>query len=418
MSEGRTVLGRGPDRAHHRGVPKALLLENLHPQARSILESAGFDVTTRTGALDEHELVEALQGVQLLGIRSKTHVTASVLEQAPDLVAIGAYCIGTNQIDLATAAARGVATFNAPFSNTRSVVEIAISEIIALTRRLTEFDRAMHDGVWNKSATGAHEVRGRTLGIIGYGNIGTQLSVLAENLGMSVVFYDTAEKLALGNARRMDTLDELLEAADVVTLHVDGRSGNAGLFGAKQFARMRPGSVFLNLSRGFVVDYAALRDAVVSGHVSGAAVDVFPVEPKRKGDPFDSELRGLPNVILTPHTGGSTEEAQEAIGQFVSNKVRDYLATGSTTLSVNLPNLALDQPPGAHRLAFLHRNVPGVLAAVNATLAEHGVNVEGQLLATRGELGYVVTDAGSSVDQAVVDALASRPESVRLRLLS
>ncbi|AEE45726.1 D-isomer specific 2-hydroxyacid dehydrogenase NAD-binding protein [Cellulomonas fimi ATCC 484] len=418
MSEGRTVLGRGADRAHHRGVPKALLLENLHPQARSILESAGFDVTTRTGALDEHELVEALQGVQLLGIRSKTHVTASVLERAPDLVAIGAYCIGTNQIDLATAASRGVATFNAPFSNTRSVVEIAISEIIALTRRLTEFDRAMHDGVWNKSATGAHEVRGRTLGIIGYGNIGTQLSVLAENLGMSVVFYDTAEKLALGNARRMDTLDELLEAADVVTLHVDGRSGNAGLFGAKQFARMRPGSVFLNLSRGFVVDYAALRDAVVSGHVSGAAVDVFPVEPKRKGDPFDSELRGLPNVILTPHTGGSTEEAQEAIGQFVSNKVRDYLATGSTTLSVNLPNLALDQPPGAHRLAFLHRNVPGVLAAVNATLAEHGVNVEGQLLATRGELGYVVTDAGSSVDQAVVDALASRPESVRLRLLS
>ncbi|WP_273651455.1 phosphoglycerate dehydrogenase [Cellulomonas fimi] len=399
-------------------MPKALLLENLHPQARSILESAGYDVTTRTGALDEHELVEALEGVQLLGIRSKTHVTSAVLEQATDLVAIGAYCIGTNQIDLAAAASRGVATFNAPFSNTRSVVEIAISEIIALTRRLTEFDRAMHDGVWNKSATGAHEVRGRTLGIIGYGNIGTQLSVLAENLGMSVVFYDTAEKLALGNARRMDTLDELLETADVVTLHVDGRSGNAGLFGAKQFARMRPGAVFLNLSRGFVVDYAALRDAVVSGHVSGAAVDVFPVEPKRKGDPFDSELRGLPNVILTPHTGGSTEEAQEAIGQFVSNKVRDYLSTGSTTLSVNVPNLALDQPPGVHRLAYLHHNVPGVLAAVNATLAEHGVNIEGQLLATRGDIGYVVTDAGSAVDQAVVDALASRPETVRLRLLS
>ncbi|GCE76175.1 D-3-phosphoglycerate dehydrogenase [Cellulomonas biazotea] len=411
-------MGRRAGEAHHRGVPKALLLENLHPQARSILESAGFDVTTRTGALDEHELVEALQGVQLLGIRSKTHVTSAVLEQAPDLVAVGAYCIGTNQIDLATAASLGVATFNAPFSNTRSVVEIAIAQIIALTRRLTELDRAMHDGIWNKSATGAHEVRGRTLGIIGYGNIGTQLSVLAENLGMSVVFYDTAEKLALGNARRMDTLDELLETADVVTLHVDGRSGNAGLFGAKQFARMRPGAVFLNLSRGFVVDYAALRDAVVSGHVSGAAVDVFPVEPKRKGDPFDSELRGLPNVILTPHTGGSTEEAQEAIGQFVSNKVRDYLSTGSTTLSVNLPNLALDQPPGAHRLAYLHRNVPGVLAAVNATLAEHGVNIEGQLLATRGDLGYVVTDAGSSVDQAVVDALSSRPESVRLRLLS
>ncbi len=418
MSEGRTGLGPGSREAHHRGVLKALLLENLHPQARSILETAGFDVTTRTGALDEAELIEALDGVHLLGIRSKTHVTAEVLAQAPSLVTIGAYCIGTNQIDLAEAASRGVATFNAPFSNTRSVVEIAIADIISLTRRQTELDRAMHDGIWNKSATGAHEIRGRTLGIIGYGNIGTQLSVLAENLGMSVVFYDTAEKLALGNARRMDTLDELLETADIVTLHVDGRSGNAGLFGAKQFARMRPGAVFLNLSRGFVVDYASLRDAIVSGHVAGAAVDVFPVEPKRKGDPFESELRGLPNVILTPHTGGSTEEAQEAIGQFVSNKVRDYLATGSTTLSVNLPNLALEQRPGVHRLAYLHRNVPGVLAAVNATLAEHGVNIEGQLLTTRGELGYVVTDAGAPVDAAVVEALSSRPESVRLRLLS
>ncbi|MDM8085812.1 phosphoglycerate dehydrogenase [Cellulomonas cellasea] len=397
---------------------RALLLENLHPQAKSILEDAGFEVTTRTGALDESELVEALQGVHLLGIRSKTHVSAAVLEQAPDLVAIGAYCIGTNQIDLAAAASRGVATFNAPFSNTRSVVELAISEIIALTRRLTEFDRSMHDGVWNKSATGAHEVRGRTLGIVGYGNIGTQLSVLAENLGMSVVFYDTSEKLALGNARRAASLDEVLEVADIVTLHVDGRGGNAGLFGAKQFAAMRPGAVFLNLSRGFVVDYSALRDAVVSGHISGAAVDVFPVEPKRKGDPFDSELRGLPNVILTPHTGGSTEEAQEAIGQFVSNKLRDYLTTGSTTLSVNLPNVALDRRPDAHRLAYLHRNVPGVLAAVNATLAEHGVNIEGQLLSTRGEIGYVVTDAGAAVDPAVVEALASRPESVRLRLLT
>lgn len=397
---------------------RALLLENLHPQARTILESAGFDVTTRTGALDESELVDALQGVHLLGIRSKTHVTESVIAQAPDLLAVGAYCIGTNQIDLAAAADRGVATFNAPFSNTRSVVEIAIADIIALTRRLTEFNSAMHAGVWNKSAEGAHEIRGRTLGIIGYGNIGTQLSVLAENLGMSVVFYDTAEKLALGNARRAESLDELLDVADIVTLHVDGRSGNAGLFGEKQIARMRPGSVFLNLSRGFVVDYAALRDAIVSGHVAGAAVDVFPTEPKRKGDPFSSELQGLPNVILTPHTGGSTEEAQEAIGQFVSNKVRDYLATGSTTLSVNLPNVALDQPPGAHRLAYLHRNVPGVLAAVNATLAEHGVNVAGQLLATRGEIGYVVTDTDAPVEDAVLDALRSRPESVRLRLLS
>ncbi|SFK36616.1 phosphoglycerate dehydrogenase [Cellulomonas sp. KH9] len=398
-------------------MPTALLLENLHPHARTILESAGFDVVTRTGALDEAELVEALAGVQVLGIRSKTDVPAEVLAAAPDLEVVGAFCIGTNQIDLQAAAGHGIAVFNAPFSNTRSVVEIAIADIISLTRRLTVFDKEMHAGVWNKSATGAHEVRGRTLGIIGYGNIGTQLSVLAENLGMSVVFYDTAEKLALGNARRMDTLDELLEAADVVTLHVDGRAGNAGMFGAKQIARMRPGSIFLNLSRGFVVDYAALRDAVLSGHVAGAAVDVFPTEPKRKGDPFESELRGLPNVILTPHTGGSTEEAQAAIGQFVANKVRDYLATGSTNLSVNLPNLALDQRPDAHRIAYLHRNVPGVLATINATLAEHGVNIEGQLLATRGELGYVVTDVASPVPQEVADVLRGRPESLRLRLL-
>ena len=398
-------------------MPTALLLENLHPHARTILESAGFDVVTRTGALDESELIESLAGVQVLGIRSKTNVTAEVLAAAPDLEVVGAFCIGTNQIDLHAAAGHGISVFNAPFSNTRSVVEIAIADIISLTRRLTVFDREMHAGVWNKSATGAHEVRGRTLGIIGYGNIGTQLSVLAENLGMSVVFYDTAEKLALGNARRMSTLDELLETADVVTLHVDGRAGNAGMFGAKQIARMKPGSIFLNLSRGFVVDYAALRDAVLSGHISGAAVDVFPVEPKRKGDPFESELRGLPNVILTPHTGGSTEEAQEAIGQFVAGKIRDYLTTGSTNLSVNLPNLALDQRPDAHRVAYLHRNVPGVLATVNATLAEHGVNIEGQLLATRGELGYVVTDVSAPVTADVIDVLSGRPESLRLRLL-
>jgi D-3-phosphoglycerate dehydrogenase len=398
-------------------VLRALLLENLHPQARAIMEAAGYEVVTRSGALDESELIEALQGVHLLGIRSKTQVTEAVLDAAHDLVAVGAYCIGTNQVDLHAAASRGVAVFNAPFSNTRSVVEIALADIIALTRRLTVLDRSMHDGVWNKSAEGSHEVRGRTLGIIGYGNIGTQLSVLAENLGMSVVFYDTAEKLALGNARRADSLDELLDVADIVTLHVDGRSGNAGLFGAKQFARMREGAIFLNLSRGFVVDYAALRDAVLSGHLAGAAVDVFPVEPKRKGDPFESELRGLPNVILTPHTGGSTEEAQEAIGQFVSNKLRDYLGTGTTMLSVNLPNLTLEPREGVHRLAYLHRNVPGVLAAVNQTLAEHGANIEGQLLATRGEVGYVVTDAGS-VEREVVEALRARPETIRLRVVS
>ncbi|KGM13311.1 3-phosphoglycerate dehydrogenase [Cellulomonas bogoriensis 69B4 = DSM 16987] len=397
---------------------RALLLENLHPLATTVLNADGVEVVTRSGALDEDELIESLAGVQLLGIRSKTQVTERVLSHAPDLLAVGAFCIGTNQIDLDAAAREGIAVFNAPFSNTRSVVEIAIAEIIALTRRLTERDRALHSGVWDKSAEGSHEVRGRTLGIVGYGNIGTQLSVLAEALGMSVIFYDTAEKLALGNARRAETLDELLETADVVTLHVDGRAGNAGMFGASQLARMRPGSIFLNLSRGFVVDYAALREGILEGRIAGAAVDVFPQEPKRRGDPFESDLRGLPNVILTPHIGGSTEEAQKAIGQFVANKLRDYVRHGSTMLSVNLPNLALDARTGSHRLVHLHRNTPGVLAGINATLAEHGVNVEAQLLATSGDIGYVVTDVGSDLGADVCAELEVMDQTIRLRLLS
>lgn len=396
---------------------KALLLENLHPHAEAILGAAGIEVDARSGALDEPELIDALSGVHLLGIRSKTQVTEQVLEKAPDLLAIGAFCIGTNQIDLVSSAGRGIAVFNAPFSNTRSVVELALAEIIALTRRLTEKNRSLHSGVWDKSAEGSHEVRGRRLGIVGYGNIGSQLSVVAEALGMSVGFFDTADKLALGNARRYTDLGDLLDWADVITLHVDGRSGNAGLFGEAQFARMRPGSIFLNLSRGFLVDQEALRGHIVSGHLAGAAVDVFPHEPKRRGDEFQSDLRGLPNVILTPHIGGSTEEAQEDIGRFVAGKLRSFLETGSTTLSVNLPPLNLEQNPGTHRLAHLHRNTPGVLATVNRILAEHGVNIEGQLLNTRGELGYVVTDIPGALSDDVLAALESMPETVCLRQL-
>jgi D-3-phosphoglycerate dehydrogenase len=276
----------------------------------------------------------------------------------------------------------------------------------------------MHNGVWDKSATGAHEIRGRRLGIVGYGNIGAQLSVLAEALGMTVCFYDTADKLALGNARRCQSLDELLECADIVTLHVDGRASNAGIFGAEQFAKMRPGSLFLNLSRGFVVDHASLRDHIESGHVAGAAVDVFPTEPKGRGDEFVSELRGLPNVILTPHIGGSTEEAQQDIGRYVAGKLRDFLVEGTTTMSVNLPHLTLPQQAESHRIAHIHHNVPGVLATINGILAEHKVNIEGQLLGTRGELGYVLTDVGVDYPQAVLDELTALEETVRVRLLS
>src|ERR1017187_4264278 len=306
---------------------KALLVENVHPDATASLRAAGITVDTRSGALGERDLSEALAGVQLLGIRSGTRVNASVLAGATDLIAMGAFCIGVNQIDLAAASGRGIAVFNAPFSNTRSVVELGLAEIIAMTRRLTDKNAQMHGGVWDKSGTGSHEVRGRRLGIVGYGNIGGQLSVLAESLGMTVFFYDTADKLALGNARRCGTLEELLEMSDVVTLHVDGRPGNSGLFGEQEFAAMRPGSLFLNLSRGFVVDHAALRRHIGSGHLAGAAVDVFPHEPRGRGEEFISELRGLPNVILTPHVGGSTEEAQQDIGEFVAGKLHDYVTS-------------------------------------------------------------------------------------------
>ncbi len=396
---------------------RALLLEDIHPDAAALLRAEGYDVEQLTRALDEQELIRRLEDVDVLGIRSKTQATEQVLKAAPQLLAIGAFCIGTNQIDLRTASESGVAVFNAPFSNTRSVVELAVSEIIALTRRLTVKDGLMHRGMWDKSAVGSHEIRGRVLGIVGYGNIGSQLSVLGEALGMSVVFYDTADKLALGNARRCASLGELLDVSDVVTLHVDGRPGNSGFFGAEEFARMRPGSLFLNLSRGFVVDHRALAAQIKSGHLAGAAVDVFPNEPSARGEEFVSELRGLENVILTPHVGGSTEEAQQDIGHFVAGKLRDYLVGGVTTLSVNLPPVALPPVERTQRLLYLHRNVPGVLAKVDGLLAEHSINIVGQQLATAGNYGYVVTDVAGHLDEAVCDRLRELPVTVRVRLL-
>ncbi|MEU7866909.1 phosphoglycerate dehydrogenase [Dactylosporangium sp. NPDC049140] len=397
---------------------RVLFLENIHPIAVERMRSEGYEVETVGRGLDEEELIAKLDGVHLLGIRSKTQVTANVLASAPHLRAIGAFCIGTDQIDLRCAAESGIAVFNAPFSNTRSVVELAIAEIISLTRRLTEKNADMHNGVWNKDAAGSHEVRGRSIGIVGYGNIGTQLSVLSENLGLRVYFYDTSERLTLGNAVRCNSLDELLEVADIVTLHVDGRPGNSGFFGEEQFAKMRPRSIFLNLSRGFVIDHDALRRHLDNGHLAGAAVDVFPQEPKAKGDEFVSALRGLPNVILTPHIGGSTEEAQSDIGAFVAEKLHKYVAEGSTTLSVNLPSLNLQQLPDTHRIALLHHNVPGVLAEVNSIFAGHKVNVEGQILATRGEYGYLLTDVAAQYPQEILAQLTGMATTVQLRVLS
>jgi D-3-phosphoglycerate dehydrogenase len=394
---------------------KVVLLENIHPVAAEAFRRAGFEVDARPGSLGEHELCDVLQGVSLLGIRSNTTVTPRVLEAAKDLLAVGCFCIGTNQVDLADAAERGVAVFNAPFSNTRSVVELVLAEIIALARRLPEKTQRMHDGVWDKSAKGSHEVRGRTLGIVGYGNIGTQLSNVAEAVGLRVIFYDTADRLAHGNARRVATLDDLLAQADVVSLHVDGRPGNAGLFGADQFALMKPRSIFINASRGMVVDDAALRANILSGHVAGAAIDVFPIEPKAQGDPFESPLRGLDNVILTPHVGGSTQEAQEEIGHFVANKLLGFVTAGGTALSVNLPEVAASSPPAAFRMGYLHDNVPGVLASINQLFADAGANVVGQSLSTRGERGYVVTDTDVAPSDAALATLRQSPQTVWLR---
>jgi D-3-phosphoglycerate dehydrogenase len=394
-----------------------LLVEGVHPDAKSAFEAVGCEVTSLERALDEDELIEAAAGVQLLGIRSKTQVTEKVLAELPELLAIGAFCIGTNQIDIGAADARGVAVFNAPFSNTRSVVELALAEIIAMTRRLTEKDRGMHAGVWDKSALGLHEVRGRTLGIIGYGNIGTQLSVVAESLGMHVLFYDTSDRLPLGTARPTGSLEELLSSVDVVTLHVDGRAGNSGFFGDDEFAQMRPGSLFLNLSRGFVVDQDALRRHLESGHLAGAAIDVFPEEPKGRGDKFVSPLQGMANVILTPHIGGSTEEAQTDIGRFVAGKLREYVMHGGTALSVNFPQLVLPERVGALRLVHIHRNTPGVLAAINGVFAAEHVNIDGQSLGTRGDLGYVISDIATVPHSRVITALQDLPETLRLREL-
>ncbi|MFZ0217358.1 MAG: phosphoglycerate dehydrogenase [Candidatus Dormiibacterota bacterium] len=397
--------------------PRALLLENVDERGIRLLEGAGWDVQTETRAFDEDELIARLAGVQVLGIRSKTELTPRVFHNAPELIAVGAFCIGTNQIDLGAASRQGIAVFNAPFSNTRSVVELVLAEIISLYRRLPAKTAGMHAGTWDKSAQGSHEVRGRTLGIVGYGKIGSQLSVLAENLGLRVLFYDVADRLALGNARACACLEELLGEADVVTLHVDGRPGNSGLFGEREFALMRDESLFLNLSRGFVVDHDALRRHLESGHLAGAAIDVFPSEPKGRGDVFESSLRGLPNVILTPHIGGSTEEAQRDIGEFVAAKVRDFVRAGTTSLSVNLPELGLPALGSGQRLAHLHANVPGVLAKVNGILAEAAVNVESQLLGTRGELGYVLTDIGCRGDDRVIRQLNVLEETIRLRVL-
>ncbi|MBC7921288.1 MAG: phosphoglycerate dehydrogenase [Ferruginibacter sp.] len=394
-----------------------LLLENIHPRALEIFRGEGYRVETVAGGLDEDELARRIRDVSVLGIRSKTQVTRRVLENANKLMTVGAFCIGTNQIDLNACLEKGIVVFNAPYSNTRSVVELAIGEIIMLIRNIFDKSRRMHEGQWDKSAKNSFEIRGKKLGLVGYGNIGTQLSVLAESLGMEVYYYDAVEKLALGNARKCKTLAELLGLADIVTLHVDGRATNQNLIGAKELALMKDGVIFLNLSRGHVVDIAALVAAVRSGKVRGVGVDVYPYEPKTNQEAFVNELRGLPNVILTPHIGGSTEEAQQNIAEFVPGKLTEFVNKGNTFMSVNFPNLQLPELTDAHRLIHIHENTPGILAQINGVLANYRINILGQYLKTNEKIGYVITDIDKTYSKEMVRELRDIPHTIKFRML-
>ncbi|NTU74147.1 phosphoglycerate dehydrogenase, partial [Candidatus Roizmanbacteria bacterium] len=381
-------------RLHEKGAfsyPKnrinVLLLENISSRAVDRLKAEGYQVKSMKSALSEEELIKEIKNVSILGIRSKTKITENVLKHAKRLQCVGAFCIGVNQIDLDACASRGVAVFNAPFSNTRSVVELAVGDIIMLMRKAFDKSIKLHQGEWDKDAQGCHEVRGKKLGIIGYGNIGSQLSVLAEMLGLAVYFYNTSEKLAMGNAIKCNSLEELLKTVDVVTLHVDGQERNRDLIGEKEFKLMKDGALFLNLSRGFVVDVPALANYIKMGKIRGAAIDVFPSEPKSNGEKFVSELQGLPNLILTPQGWGRTIEAQNNIGEFVTERMISFINTGNTTLSVNFPQIQLSEVGRCHRILHVHQNLPGVMAKINNLLFSNGINIEGQYLKTEGNIG-------------------------------
>jgi D-3-phosphoglycerate dehydrogenase / 2-oxoglutarate reductase len=396
---------------------KVLLLENIHKDAVKLFRTEGYTVETVSKSIGERELAEKIKDISILGIRSKTNVTEKVLANAKKLLAVGAFCVGTNQIDLSACSKRGVIVFNAPFSNTRSVVELTLGEIILLMRGITDKSKKLHKGEWDKSSEGSYEVRGKKLGIIGYGKIGSQLSVLAEDMGMEVYYYDKLEKLALGNAKRMLSLKELLKKADIVTLHVDGRAENVNMMGEKEFNMMKDGAIFLNLSRGSVVDISALKKALTSSKLRGTAIDVYPKEPGSNDEKFRSPLQNLPNVILTPHIGGSTDEAQVNIANFVPGKTIDFINSGNSFYSVNFPNIQLPAFANAHRLIHIHRNVPGILAEINSVFARHNINIIGQYLKTDEIIGYVITDISRKYDPLLISELKSIAQTIRFRVL-
>ena len=395
-----------------------LLLEGVHPNAINLFKDHGYtSVEAIKPAMSEAELVHKIKNAHLLGIRSKTHLTAKVFQKAEKLLAAGAFCIGTNQIDMKAANMTGVAIFNSPYSNTRSVAEMVIGLSISLMRRIPEKDAAAHKGIWDKSSEGCNEVRGKTIGIIGYGHIGSQVSVLAEGLGMKVQFYDVEPKLSLGNAMKVATLEQLIKTSDIVTLHVPGNNQTQNLIDASKLKKMKKGSVLINLSRGDVVDIKALRDAVLSKHIGGAGIDVFEKEPESNTEKFICKLQGLPNVVLTPHIGGSTMEAQENIGVDVATKLISFLETGSSTGSLTVPPLSLPVQQDAHRLLHIHKNVPGVLSEINGILSGLKVNILGQYLKTNNDIGYVVLDVDRKTSSKALSELQKVKETIKVRQL-
>ncbi|MBQ1763362.1 MAG: phosphoglycerate dehydrogenase [Aquincola sp.] len=397
---------------------KFVLLEGIHATAVDALQADGYSqIVTSPKALSGDALVEAIRDAHFLGIRSRTQLTAEVLQQAPKLAAVGCFCIGTNQVDLNAAMQLGIPVFNAPFSNTRSVAELVLAEVIMLMRGIPQKNALQHRGGWDKSAAGSYEVRGKTLGIVGYGHIGTQIGVLAEQLGMRVIFHDIEAKLTLGNASQVASLDELLAGADVVTLHVPELPSTVNLIGAEQLAKMKPGAHLINASRGTVVDIDALADALERKHIGGAAIDVFPVEPKGNDAVFESPLTRFENVLLTPHIGGSTAEAQANIGREVAAKLIRYSNNGSTVSAVNFPEVALPEHTGRSRLLHIHRNVPGVLAHVNERFSQAGINIAAQYLRTNDDVGYVVIDVDSTTSDAALAQLCGVPGTIRCRVL-
>lgn len=396
---------------------KVLLLENISREAAEKFRDEGYRVESLSFSPKQDELAEKISDISILGIRSATNINSEILDRAKKLLCIGAYCIGTNQLDLKACSNFGTAVFNAPFSNTRSVVELVLSNIIALSRGTFDKSSMLHQGIWDKNAKGAHEIRGKKLGIVGYGNIGSQLSVIAENLGMEVYFFDIKEKLVMGNAKKCNTLKSLLKVSDFITVHVDGNPANKNLISEKEFSQMKDGVIFINTSRGFVVDLKALAIEARSGKVAGAAIDVFDSEPKVNGPGFSSPLLGIPNVILTPHIGGSTQEAQKNIGQFVTDRIKNFINSGDTTLSVNFPCLQLPPLTSAHRFIHIHKNVPGVLAQINNILAMHKINILGQYLGTNQEIGYVISDVNKKYSSDVVSQLKNIEATIRFRVL-